>query len=195
MFTFKIDSGPSFADTDKVIINSSFSYLYKDQSLTEHYDFKISGNKILECVSEYENCYEVICSVNENEYLGYIPAEIASPYVPQQESILVYNGQILRETKVYSITDGSDLEIILNVGHKIYLYEGFNAKLDYTKIKFEFEGEILTGKVLTKDLSPNGINKAVIISLSIIVALVSVVLILLGLSKKKWHTPLKKRKK
>ena len=186
----------SFAETKSVIINTCYTYLYKTTDFLEHYEFKITENEIISCIEEDENFYKVSYSYNQESYMGYVSGEVASIYTPPQQSLLVYNGRISRKTNVYKVTEDETLDgIVLEAGHEIYLYEGFDSKNTYTNIKFNYNGNVLTGRILTKDLSPNGINKAVIISLSIIVALVSVVLILMGLSKKKWHNPLKKRKK
>ena len=187
----------SFAEnTKQIIINTSYSYLYKDSSFDEHYDFKINSNEILVCLDESDSFYKVSYNFEDNNYVGFIPSEFASIYLPAQQTILVYNGKITKNTKVYSITTNEDLDITLNRGHEIYLYEGFNSKKDYTNIKFSYDNNIYVGKVLTNDLSPNGINKGLIIALSVISAIVGVVLILLGLSKtKKWHKLLKFFKK
>ena len=187
----------SFADTEKIIINTSYSYLYKDSSFSEHYDFKIPANKILICLNESEDYYEVNYEFNEENYQGFIPAEFASPYSSSQEIILTYNGRIIRECEVFDIITDEKIEnISLKPGHKIYLYEGFDAKKEYTNIKFRYEDTVIVGKVLTTNLSPNGINKGVIIGISMIIAIVGVILILLGITKtKKWHKRLKSKKK
>jgi len=186
-----------FAQTDKVIVNSSYSYLYKTESLDEHYDFKIPANEVLNCLEETQNYYKVEYTYQESLFTGYIPYEIASPFTNSKEEILVYNGKITKNTYAYDITTNEKLnDIVLNQGHEIYIFEGFNSKEEYTKIKFSYDNQVYTAKVLTKDVSPNGINKGVIIALSIISALVAVVLILLGLKKtKKWHKILKFFKK
>ena len=90
--------------------------------------------------------------------------EFASIYSPSQEVTLVYNGKIIKSTTVYDINSNSSLNITLNSGHEIYLYEGFDSTNNFSKIKFSYEGQIYIGRVLTQDLSPYGINKTVIIS-------------------------------
>lgn len=186
-----------FAENDKVIINSSYTYLYKTSELSEHYDFKILANEILDYQEETTTYYKVSYTFEETNYVGYIPYEIASVYTPPKEEILVYNGKVIKDTFAYDITTNEKLEdLVLSKGQQIYIYEGFNSKEEYTKIKFTYGNQVYTAKILTKDVSPNGINKGVVISLSIISALVAVVLILLGLKKtKKWHKILKFFKK
>lgn len=186
-----------FADNDKIVITTSYSYLYKSPDLDEHFDFKISSGKLLTLQEQTSTYYKASYTFEETDYVGYIPYEFASIYSPPQEELLVYNGKISKDTFAYDITTNEKLEeIVLSQGQEIYIYEGFNSKEEYTKIKFSYNNQIYTAKVLTKDVSPNGINKGVIIALSIISALVAVVLILLGLKKsKKWHKILKFFKK
>lgn len=186
----------SFADTEYVTINTSYSYLYKDASHTEHYDFKISGGEKLVLLEENPDYYKISYIYENTEYIGYIPTEIASIYHADQEEIPVYNGKIIKKTDVYTL-DGTLMEnISLDPGHEIYIYEGFNSEKKFTKIKFSFNGNVHIGQVETVNLSPNGVNKGVIIAFSIITAIVGVILIMLGFKKKKkWHKLLKKKEK
>lgn len=186
----------SFAEEKQVIVNTSYTYLYKTEDFLEHYDFKINANEILVCIDESENYYKVNYTFNETLYTGYISYEIASIYTPPQDVILVYNGKILKETEVFEVTNDNIIEgVILKPGDQIYLYEGFDSKKEFTNIKFKYEDKVYVGRIPTTNLSPNGLNKAVIIALGMIVAFVGIVLILLGFKKKKWHTKLKFKKK
>lgn len=190
---FPLHNDYSFAQTKQIIINTSYSYLYKSPDFSEHYDFKINNQEILTCTDYQNNFYLVSYTFDEVTYTGYIPSEFASPYIEQQDVLLVYNGKIINSTQVYSASDASLMEgIKLDPNHQVYIYEGFDSKKEFTKIKFSYNNQIVTGMVKTVDVKPNGINKAVIISLSIISALVGIILIMLGLSKKKWHKSLKK---
>lgn len=186
----------SFADTEYVTINTSYSYLYKDTARTEHYDFKISGGEKLVLLEENLDYYKISYTYENTEYVGYIPTEIASIYQDDQDEIPVYNGKIIKKTNVYSL-EGELIEgVSLDPKHEIYIYEGFDSKKEFTKIKFSLNGKIYIGQVETVNLSPNGINKGVIIAFSIITAIVGVILIMLGFKKKKkWHKLLKNEKK
>lgn len=196
VFNLPLNEDSSFADTNQIIINTSYTFLYKDSSFNTHYDFKIMSNEILACQGYTDNYYEVVYNYNETDFHGYIKAEFASIYTPFQEVTLVYNGKIINRTNVFKLNSLESLDdIVLDINHEIFLYEGFDSKKDYTNIKFSYNGQVYVGRILTKDLSPYGINKALIISLSVISALVGAILILLGINKKKWHKSLKMKKK
>ena len=140
----------------------------------------------MDCLNIKDNFYEVQYEFNENLLTGYIPYEFASVYKPEQEVILSYNAKIISQTDVYSITNGLIIDDIkLSPGHQIYIYESFDSKAEFTKAKFKYNNQVVIANIPTANLSPNGLNKGVIIALSIISALVGVVLILLGLKKKK----------
>ncbi len=186
----------SFADIEYITINTSYSYLYKTANYSEHYDFKINSGEKIQLIETIDNFYKVTYKFEELDYIGYIPAELASIYTNDQTEIPVYNGRIIKDTEVYKL-DGSIYEgIVLLSDTQIYLYEGFNADNEFTNIKFSYNNQIYIGQVKTINLSPNGVNKVVIIACSIIAAIVGIILILLGFkSKKKWHKILKNKKK
>lgn len=196
VLTLSLPQSVSFADSEYVTINTNYSFLYKDQTHTEHYDFKINGGEKLVLVEENSKYYKISYTFENTEYIGYIPAEIASIYREDQEEIPVYNGKIIKKANIYSLNGEPMESISLNPGHEIYIYEGFDSEKEFTKIKFSLNGKVYIGQTETVNLSPNGVNKGVIIALSIITAIVGVVLIMLGFKKKKkWHKLLKKEKK
>ena len=179
----------SVAESEQIVINMSFSYLYKEANYDEWYDFKIQKGEILDSTGTINNFYKVAYSFENNIIEGYIPCEFASVYKAEDEVLLVYNGKVIRETQVYSIVDNSIIEdVILQPSHEIYIYAGFDSKSEFTKVKFLYNNKVYTAQIPTINLSPNGINKGVIIALGAITALVGVVMILLGLKKKKSGT-------
>lgn len=197
VFTLSLGSyqSVSFADVQYLTINTSFSYVYKEANHNEHYSFKINNGEKVVLLGEEGDFYKISYTFEDREYVGFIPFENASNFVEDQEETPVYNGKIIIDTEVYNL-DGSLMEnISLKVGHEIYIYEGFDSESEFTKIKFSYNNRILVGQVKTINLSPNGVNKAVIIAFSIITAIVGIILILLGFKKKKWHKRLKTEKK
>jgi len=98
-----------FASNEQIIINVSYTYLYKTADLDNHYDFKIYSNEKLNLVDSQPNYYEVTYTFEDTNYYGYIKKEFASTYQPDQEIILVYNGKIINQTEVFDITTNSSL--------------------------------------------------------------------------------------
>ena len=185
----------SFAEAQYIIINSSYSYIYKDTTRTEHYDLTIKNGEMALLLEEADSLYKISYKYDETEITGYIPSEIASIYKEDTIEIPVYNGKIIKTTEVLDINGLIIEDVTLESGHQIYLYEGFDSNKEYTKIKFCYQNQVFVGQVKTINLSPNGVNKAVIIAFSIITAIVGIIIILLGLKKNKWHKILKKKKK
>ena len=186
---FPFQNGNDFvaADTENIIINTSYTYLYKTEDLIDHYDFKILNQTKLPLVEERESSYYVSYQNEELSYNGYIRKEFASKYVQDQQKILVYNGRIrIDDTKLYDITTSNEIsDISLKKGKEVYIYNAFDAKSEFTEIQVEYNGTIYTGKVLTKNVTPNGINGAAITAIIIIVTTVSIIFIFWGFRRKK----------
>lgn len=196
LLSIPAESYVSFADIQYITINAAYCYLYKSPSYEQHYDFKINSGEKVQLLETSDDFYKVIYIYEEQDFTGYIPTELASVFVQDQTELPVYNGRIIKKTEVYQL-DGTLYEgIELAPDTQIYIYEGFDADNEFTKIKFCYENQIYIGQVKTINLSPNGVNKAVIIAYSIIAAIVGVILILLGFKTgKKWHKLLKNKKK
>ena len=177
-----------FAETnDTIIVNTSYTYLYKTEDMLEHYDFKITNQTKIPLSEEKENSYYVVYTFEEAEYPGYIKKEFASKYTPDQQKILVYNGRVnVDNTKIYDLATSEEIPgVLLKRGKEIYIYDAFDVKSDFTKIQVEYDGTIYTGEVQTKNISPNGINKTAITALIIIVTTVSIIFIFWGFRARK----------
>lgn len=135
--------------------------------------------------------YYISFTLNEVATTGYISADVVGENAPAQDVVLSYNAKMLNDSTVLNITDGSEI-CSIKKGQRVLLFEGYSNKTDYVAVKFVQDGKVIIGKVKTEDVKPDGINSALIISLTAITALVSVVLILLGITKKKRHKLLKK---
>ena len=188
IFPFQGKSTSFFAETsDAIIINTSYTYLYKTEDMLEHYDFKITNQTKIPLSEEKENSYYVVYTFEEAEYSGYIKKEFASKFIPDQQKILVYNGRVtVDNTKIYDLTTSEEIYgVLLKKGKEIYIYGAFDVKADFTKIQVEYDGTIYTGEVKTKNIAPNGINKTAITALIIIVTTVSIIFIFWGFKRKK----------
>lgn len=130
-------------------------------------------------------------TVKETSVQGYVPADLVGEKTQDQEVILSYNASILEDTQVLSLT--SDEPICeISKGERVLLYEGYNKNSDYLAVKFIHNGNVIIGRVDTSYIHPDGVNAALIVSITAIVALVTIIIILLGISNKKRHKKLKK---
>ncbi len=171
------DSAYVYADAD-----------YASEKIAEvHYNDKFTIQD-----SETTNgFYYISFTLNEVAATGYISADVVGEKAPAQDVVLSYNAKMLNDSTVLNITDDSEI-CSIKKGQRVLLFEGYSNKTDYVAVKFVQDGKVIIGKVKTEDVKPDGVNSALIISLTAITALVSVVLILLGITKKKRHKLLKK---
>ncbi len=177
----------SFASSPEyIIINSAYSNIYKSSDFTQKYDFKFNSHEKLLLLGEENDFYKIQFNFTNTPYVGYIPFEFASVYQEPAEVIVEFNAKVLTESEILSTTSNDVItDVKLKAGHRVFLYEGFKSKEEYNKIKFIHNNKVYTGRILTTNIAPDGVNKALIIGLSAIVAIVGVTLILLGLKSKK----------
>jgi len=173
-------------------IVTNYAYMYQDSSFTSNkYEFKIKKNDTVTLVNEEEQngFYLVNYHFNNENYEGYIYKECLSKLTNSQEVLLSYNAKTSARTMLYSISDKSETDIYIDEATELYLYEGFDRKSEYTAVKFSYDGEIMLGYIKTADISPYGVSNILIISITAIIACVGVILILLGINKKKLRKP------
>lgn len=131
---------------------------------------------------------------NENFDCGYVVADLLTPKQEEIVAIPNFNAKTNKECHVFSQENGKfvENETILTRGQQIFLYEGFDAKKDFTAISFVLDGKVLYGFLKTDDISPNGINPLLITCTVLIVAMLSIIFAWLFMKNK--HVRLKKQK-
>lgn len=189
-----IQQASSLASVNEIVISSEYTYLYKDKDKSDRYDFKILHGEILTYTTESDNFYEVSYTYNETNYAGFIWSEHATLNLDNQEVIITYNATISADTIAHPIGESSELDLSVKKGTRIFLFEGYSSKAETLPARFLHEGKLVTASFDVKVIRPDGINKALIIGVTAIVAVVGATLILLGLQKNKWHKRLKLKK-
>lgn len=97
----------------------------------------------------------------------------------------VFNASIRRETPIYDI-DKNQTEWTAKKGARVFIYEGFNDKNQWTAVQIVLEDESLyNGYVKTEDIKPDGVSGLLIVAISIIIAAVTIIMSLLYIKKKK----------
>ena len=178
----------SYPANTSLSIVTNYAYMYEDASFTSaKYDFQIKKNETVTIINETEEngFYLVSYSYDNDDYEGYVYKECLGQLEDTQQVVLSYNAKTSARTKIYSITDKSDTGIYVDESTELYLYEGFDRKSEFTAVKLSYEGEIILGYIKTADVSPYGVNNILIISITAIIACVGVIMILLGINKKK----------
>ena len=173
----------------KVIVSSS--YLYKTDSFEADYvsyqeeDATILvkvkyGDKVV--VNNFNGDFAYI-TTNDN-FEGYI----YKYYLTDNSSQVVYpvfNASVRRETTVFDINQ-EETSISLKKGTRVYIYEGFNDKKEFTAVQIVLEDQSLyNGYIKTENVKPDGVSGLLIVAISIIVAAVTIIMSLLYIKKKK----------
>lgn len=173
-----------------LLTDSAFVYAEANYSSAQLAEVSYGDKFTLEDTETTHGFYYITYVKGKIAVTGYINADLVGEKAPAQDVVLSYNAKITYDSIVYSLTDGSEIGTIKK-GTQVLLFEGYSNKKDYLPVKFAQDGKVVIGKVRTEDVKPYGVNSALIISLSAIMALVSVTLILFGITKKKRHKNLK----
>ncbi len=110
-------------------------------------------------------------------------------YLTQNTSQVVYpvfNASVLHDEAVLYDMDYADTTHRLQKGDRVLVYQSFNEKETYTAVQVVLaDGSLYNGYMLTKDVSPDGISGVLIAGITIIIALVTIVLSIVYIKKKK----------
>lgn len=176
----------------EVFVLSNSTPIYAEASYSAEVLAEASYNDRLTLLSpeEVNGFYFISYSFDNSEVQGYVPIEIVGEKADEQELVLSYNATLLNKADILSPTDDTVL-CSLEKGVRVFLYEGYNQKADYLAVRFIHGGELMIGRIKTEDVKPDGVNPALIVSITAIVALVTIIIILFGITKKKRHSKLK----
>lgn len=182
MIFFSSLSGTYPVDTVLSVV-TNYAYIYKEASFTsEKMVYTLDKGETVTLLNETleNNFYKVRYKADE----GYIYKECVAVVGEDQAVILTYNAKTNAKTKVYSLSSQEEL-FTIEENTELYLYEGYHRNSEYTAVKFSHDGQVVLGYIKTIDISPYGVSNVLIISVSAIIACVGVIMILLGINKKK----------
>ena len=76
--------------------------------------------------------------------------------------------------------------ITLKEGERLFLYDGYDDKREYTPVQVVLEdGSLYNGLILTSNIKPDGISSLLIVGITIIAASVTIILSLIFIKKSK----------
>lgn len=118
---------------------------------------------------------------------GYVLADLVTPKNETLTAIPNFNAKTNAQCHVFFAEDTEKVEssIILEKNQKIFLYEGFKSKSDYTAIAFVYENQVMYGYLETKYVSPNGISTTLITCILLIMAVLGIVFAWVFMKSKK----------
>ena len=178
----------SFAPNTQCYVTASSCYLYTEASfsaekvLIDESPVVLKHKDVVVVQSEENDFCLVTLAGSETEgyvYKFYITNNSSQSVYP------VFNATIRNETHIYDL-DKNQTEYIAVKNQRVYIYEGFNDKKEYTAVQIVLpDGSLFNGYVKTKDLNPDGVSSTLIIAISAISAIVTVVLALVFIKKPK----------
>ena len=179
----------NFVTGQSVFVIPNYAPLYSEPNFESEVLIELEKGTNLEILTEEENGF---LFVQYNDMQGYIYYELVGETLNEQEKVLSYNATLLNNTTVYSLTSNEKI-CDLEKGKRVFLYQGYDKDKEMLAIQFEKDGKILYGLVEIENVKPDGVNTALIVSITAIVAIVSIIIILLGITNKKRHKKLKKQ--
>lgn len=167
-------------------VTASSCYLYEDASFTaekvkdgENYIILTHGDVV---ISENEEGNFALITIKNTEIQGYI----YKYYISQNSSQSVYpvfNARVREDSIIYDLNK-QETHFSAKKDQRVYIYEGFNDKEEYTAVQVVLEdGSLYNGFILTKNIQPDGISNLLIVAISIISAIVTIVLAVVFLKK------------
>lgn len=178
----------TFSTNSEYYVTASSCYLYEDASFESkkiqvgEEDVVINhGQKVVVKNETNDFCYITIKNTEINGYIYkyYLAENNSISYHP------VFNASIRKESAVYDI-NLNETEMTIKQNQRVYLYEGFDSKKEYTAIQFSLEdGSVFNGYVLTENIAPDGVSRLLIIGIPLILATVTIVLSIVLIRKKK----------
>lgn len=181
--SFLVSSLGQYTAGETLFVIANTVSLYAAPNFDSEQVLTLKKNDEVVFISEEENGF---LKVEAEGVEGYVYSEVVGKELPEQQVILSYNATIINKTDIIDQFSG---EVICTVepGKRIFLYEGYDTEKKYLAVQLEQNGDIIFGLVDINAVKPDGVNVALIVSLSAIVGIVSIMIILLGITKKKRH--------
>lgn len=187
-FAFQTQNTIAYQTQSEYYVTASSCYLYSEASFLaskvtfEGKDVILKHGDKLEFQEEVENFAFV--NLKNIEASGYI----YKYYITNNTTLDVYpvfNASIRENCDVFDL-DKNPTSIKANKNQRVFLYEGFNDKEEYTAVQLVLEdGSLYNGYILSKNINPDGVSTLLIVAISIICASVTIILTLVFIKKKK----------
>lgn len=140
--------------------NSKIAGVSKDSIIT----IKTDAGKILNGGQQF------VYVQLEDGTTGYMSTGTISNIIDKKEQKSNTNATIIRQTILYQNSNGTGAQLTLEKDTRVTISGKLNPKSKYTKVMYQTnEGEQITGYVLTKDLSSDGLTTLQIIGIILLV--------------------------
>ena len=140
--------------------NNKITDVQKDSIIT----IKTDAGKIL------NGGHQFVYVQIEDGTMGYMSTGTISNIIDKKEQKSNTNATIIRQTILYQNSNGTGAQLTLEKDTRVTISGKLNPKSKYTKVMYQTnEGEQITGYVLTKDLSSDGLTTLQIIGIILLV--------------------------
>lgn len=174
----------AYADTAGLsyVVTANSANVFESADLTSEVLYSLSHKDEIEieeessAPKEYSSAgylfYKIITTGKE----GYVLADLVIKKNTSIQEIPNFNGRTNDKCSVYFKTETgySKTDITLKKHEKVYLYEGYKSKKEYTAISFVYENEVVYGYIKTDYVDPNGINPIIITCICLVVAILGI---------------------
>ena len=168
--------------TRTFVVSANAAVVFETADLTSEKLETLNYGTLVEVATEdgsakvFENSSYKFYFVTHNETSGYVIMDLLTPQGQTITAIPNFNGKTNAACPVYRLEGENYVEtgISLEKKQKIFLYEGYNRKKEFTAISFVYENEVMYGYIKTSAVDPNGINPIIITCICLIAAILGI---------------------
>lgn len=194
LFGFVPVPAKAFADAeDQYVVTANYAYVFQSPNFSSKKLKKLENKSVVTVELEwsepkkYVSDEYVFFKVSSDGVEGYVYSDLVAPKTKELTTLPNFNAKINQDTKLFSKQGDEyvESEKTLTKGMKIFLYEGFDSKSDFTAIAYVQENEVLYGFVKSSAVAPNGINPLIITCMTIILAVIGIVFTFVFIKRRK----------
>lgn len=192
------DVGSFETTTQNYVVTANKANIFKEASFSSEILKTLNHKTIIKVELTDGNPTEtlkdnfVFFTVTFEETTGFMFADLLVPEQKFLTNIPSFNAQTNTEATVYFLQDNQIKESGLKLKNKerIFLYEGFDSKKEYTAITFVLNNQdgthsVMYGYLKSKDINPDGINPLLITCIVLILALLGIIFAWMFMKNKK----------
>ena len=141
---------------------------------------------IFQAIEENGDFILVRADVEDQTIEGYVYKYYVTTNENGQDVYPVFNGSVTLDGAIIYDINGNPTQHIAKLGQGITIYGGFDDQNEFTSLAIVLEdGSLFYSMMRTQDIAPYGISGALIASITIIVALVTIILSVIFIRKKR----------
>lgn len=139
---------------------------------------------IFQAIEENGDFILVSAQVEGEKIEGYVFKYYVTTNENGQDVYPVFNGSVTLDGAIIYDINGNPTQHIAKLGQGITIYGGFDDQNEFTSVAIVLEdSSLFYGMMRTQDISPYGVSGALIASITIIIALVTIILSVIFIKK------------